>query len=212
MTQLTHWYHVWCGPGSRWREPVEEHMYALARAKFTGAFKVGIVGLADARAEVLEIITAQRPPDRVVEFDDGWEQPTLKLVHADAKRHRRGITLYCHTKGAAYGDPRLQSAWRRSMTCALLAYLPENVRLLEDGCDAVGCHWLAPLPDTGAGFGGNFWMARNRFLATLPPVGETSRWDAEGWIGCGGHAPVVRDLNPGFPAQVPWVHAIGWPR
>jgi len=211
VTQLVNWFHVWTGPGSAWHEPVEEHLQALARAGFDGRFKVGIVGPHDTRVEALDLISAQRQPDKVVQAEEGWEQLTLRAARADARRHPSGLTLYCHTKGATHGTGQM-SHWRRSMTTALLATLPANVATLAMVYEAVGCHWLDQLPSGGRGFAGNFWLARNDFLASLPPVPSRSRHDAESWIGSGDRSPVLLDLNPGYPGEVSWVQAIGWPR
>lgn len=208
---VTHWYHAWVGEGSEWREPVEEHLQALARGRFDGPFKVAIVGPPEACVEAFELIAAQRQPDRVVYFEDGWEQRTLRLLRTDAKRHPKDLTLYAHTKGASHGSGQM-SHWRRSMTCALLKDWWAHVTNLSTLFEAVGCHWLDPLPSGGTGFAGNFWMARNSFLASLPPVGTDSRHQAESWIGSGDRAPVLLDLNPGYPGEVPWVNGIGWPR
>lgn len=205
---VTSWFHVWCEEGSHWCAPVEEHLQALARSKFTGRFKVGIVGPPDTRAEALALISAQRSPDVVKETDTGWEQHTLAAVRTDARRNPKGITLYCHTKGASH-NTRSQDAWRRSMHCALLARFGETVQTLSK-YEAVGCHWLDG--PGGGGFAGNFWLARNSLLASLPPLSTENRWQAESWIGSGTRKPRVLDLNPGHPGEVSWVHAIGWPR
>jgi hypothetical protein len=216
VSTVTNWFHCWVGPGSDWREPVEEHLQALARAGFDGKFKVGIVGPHDTRVEALDLIAAQRSPDRVVEADEGWEQHTLRLVRAEAKRALDGLTLYTHTKGASHGTGQM-SHWRRSMTVALLKGVRDDgdwrshVRSLAL-FEAVGCHWLDELPSGGRGFAGNFWLARNSFLATLPPVASRARHDAESWIGSGDRPPALIDLNPGYPGTVSWVEAIGWPR
>lgn len=208
---VIHWYHAWVGPGSSWREPVEEHLQALARAGFDGKFKVGIVGPHDTRVEALDVITAQRKADKLVQAEDGWEQHTLREIRVEAKRHPRDLTLYAHTKGASHGTDQM-AHWRRSMTTALLWDWRKNAETLSMIYEAVGCHWLDTLPSGGAGFAGNFWLARNDFLAQLPPVGLKDRHQAESWIGTGGRSPRLLDLNPGYPGTVPWVEQIGWPR
>ena len=211
MTEVIHWFHCWVGAGSDWCEPVEEHLQALARGGFDGRFKVGVIGPHDSRVEALNVIEAQRPIDRVVQAEDGWEQHTLRLVRVDAKRHPDDLTLYCHTKGASHGTGQM-SHWRRSMTTALLWDWRKNAETLSMIYEAVGCHWLDPLPSGGAGFAGNFWLATNRFLATLPPVSTGNRHQAESWIGSGDRPPVLLDLNPGYPGTVGWINQIGWPR
>lgn len=207
---VINWFHCFCG-GPGWRQATEEHLWGLARAGFQGEFRVGLVGTPDQRAEALQLIVAQRPPVQVVEADAGWEQVTLKPLRALARRRRDDLTLYCHTKGASNPN-QTQDAWRRSMTAALLPDLGVHAQTLSMIYEAVGCHWLDPLPSGGRGFGGNFWLATNRFLATLPPVGMANRHQAESWIGSGERPPTLLDVNPGYPGEVPWVHRIGWPK
>jgi hypothetical protein len=215
VTQLTSFYHCYAA-GDDWETPVEEHLSALARVGYDSPFHVGLVGSEPQRADALDFITARRRVDRTYTADTGWEQVTLRKIREHARKHPDGLTLYAHTKGASRPS-RLQDAWRRSMTCALLGALDVHAQTLSMIYQAVGCHWLTPGAHAGGvvdspGFGGNFWLARNDFLATLPPVRSQTRHDAEAWIGSGDQPPVVLDLNPGWPGTVPWFTRIGWPR
>ncbi|MHB1950172.1 MAG: hypothetical protein ACYCQK_01705 [Acidiferrobacteraceae bacterium] len=216
MTVLSHWYHVYAA--GAWEQPVEEHLSALAKSGFDGPITIGLVGLPGQRAEAKDFIEHRRHPDRYVEADTGWEQVTLRDLRAYAKRHRDRLSFYAHTKGAA-NPSRLNAAWRRSMTTALLAdgALESHVASLLIAFDVIGCHWLTDaeypvvkVPTKMPMFGGNFWMARNDYLATLPPLGMRARHEAESWIGEGPRVPRVLDLNPGWPGTVPWIERIGW--
>lgn len=235
MTELHHYYHVFAG--GAWQEPVEEHYSALAKIGFDAPMTVGVIGRPEERAEAVERIYRLRRPKRVIQADKGWEQLTLRAAWANARKRPEGLTLYCHTKGAGRPE-RLQDAWRRSMTCALLAGVhaggldpvssSHDMTGLEAHCqtlampglfDLVCCHWLTAenYPDVVADtpfpmVGGNFFLARNDFLATLPPVPNRARHDAEAWIGLGPRHPRVLDLNPGWPGTVPWVVKQGWPQ
>lgn len=222
MSDLWHFLHVWAA--GEWRDPVEEHYSALAKSGFDGPMVVGVIGTPAQRAEALDRINRLRRPKRVLQAEKGWEQLTLRAAHAHARK-TDGFTFYAHTKGAA-NPSRLQEAWRRSMTCALLGgvhgdrcnALQSHLASLAIAYDLVCCHWLTadqypevvvdtPFPMVG----GNFWLARNDFLRDLPPVANRARHDAEAWIGLG-RTPRVLDLNPGWPGTVPWIVKQGWPQ
>jgi hypothetical protein len=221
--QLTHFYH--CFAAGAWRDPVEEHLSALARVGYDGPFHVGLVGSEEDRTAALEFIASRRRVDRLYPADAGFEQVTLRKLRDHARRHRDGFTFYAHTKGAA-NPSRLQECWRRSMTCALLggvhgsggSALESHLASLAIAYDLVGCHWLTedayPHVRVMTAFpmmGGNFWLVRNDYLAALPPLGR-ERHDAEAWLGEARRTPRVLDLNPGWPGTVPWITKIGWPR
>jgi hypothetical protein len=100
------------------------------------------------------------------------------------------------------------------MTSRVIEGWESNRAWLEEGFDAVGCHWLTEadhpgmfgpmtLPAEGSGFfGGNFWMARCDYLRTLPECEPEPRWKAESWIGL--NKPRVVDLLPGWPHDNRW--------
>ena len=221
--KLSHFFH--CYADGEWREPVDEHLSALAKVGFNGPLHLGVVGTPDRREVAISHITRHRKVASIVEADEGFEQVTLRRVRDHARRHRDDVTLYCHTKGAA-NPSRLQDAWRRSMTCALLAgvhgpatdALGSHLASLAIAYDVIGCHWLTAdryghvqVATRYPMMGGNFWLARNDYLASLPPLGR-ARHDAEAWLGEGRRPPRVLDLNPGWPGTVPWVTKIGWPK
>jgi hypothetical protein len=209
------WYHVYCA--GTWRAPLGEHLSALARTSFDGPTFFGIVGPGMERAKVRNLLTV-RIPGHVVcaQAPRGWEQETLDPLHDWAKANPDDAVLYAHTKGAAQ-PTAWNEAWRRSMTCALFGNLEANLAALEDGRDAVGCHWLTTeqfpglIPAQGFPFfGGNFWLARCDYLARLPVCSRQSRHEAEAWIGHGD--PKVVDLQPGWPGTTNCVTRIGWPK
>lgn len=199
---VSHWYHVWAQ--GEWREPVAEHLDALAACGYDGPFHVGVVGAPERRAEALAELNAIRPPDSIAEAETGWEQVTLHPLHEYSQTHD-GAILYAHTKGAS--DPStINIAWRRSMSWHLVRNLHACKGAIEQGYDVVGCHWLtpeefpghvqhAPLPCLG----GNFWLASCEYLKRLAPCAVSCRHDAEGWIGTGD--PNVLDLFPGWPGN-----------
>jgi hypothetical protein len=142
----------------------------------------------------------------VAEAETGFEQVTLKALQSwVAEPDPQTPVLYTHAKGAGVPDP-YHDRWRYAMDSRLLFYWRDHVKSLAS-VDAIGSHWLEPGVDYNLGdfeyridtpfFGGNFWWASAGYLAKLPPVRNSSRYDAESWIGLGN--PRVLDLAPGWP-------------
>lgn len=198
---LAHFYHLYSG-GVAWRDPLAEHLAALEDSGYDGPLHVGIVGPPDTRAEALHELNNIRPPDSLTEADDGWEQVTLAPLRAYARKHD-GAILYAHTKGASDPSP-INVIWRRWMSHHLIHGWRACHNALRTGrYDAVGCHWLTseqfgPMVTTPF-FGGTFWMATTEYLSKLPKCAQTSRFDAELWIGLA--RPRVLDLLPGWPGS-----------
>lgn len=198
---VAHWFHIYAA--GDWREPVAEHMAALADSGFDGEFHVGIVGPPENVDEVRAELAAIRPPNTWVCAPVGWEQVTLHALHEHAQSFD-GAILYAHTKGA-HDPSTVNIAWRRSMSWHLVKGWRPAAEALDHGYAAVGCHWLTveefgrpdgvPLPC----FGGNYWLARSDYVRQLAPCADSCRHDAEGWIGTG--APRVLDLCPGWPGN-----------
>lgn len=195
-----HFYHCWCD--GAWRDPVTEHIQALADASFTGYFAVGLVGSNRNRHEALAQIREWREPNRIIAASTGFEQVTLTQAHRYAAKHD-GAILYAHTKGA-HDNTEFRALWRRSMTVNVVSRWRENLAALQDGADLVGCHWLTqerypgivadtPFPMLG----GNYWIARCDYLRCLPSPTGGDRYAAEAWVGLGD--PCVVDLTPGWP-------------
>ena len=190
---LAHYYHLYAD--GLWQQPLADHLAMLDSAELPRRMRVGLVGSPERREAARACLGNGLV---VAEADEGYEQVTLRAVRAYAQAHD-GAVLYAHTKGAAkVGE--FNDRWRRSMEKRVVGGWRENLAALAD-VDAVGCHWLTEakykpqirLPI----FGGNFWMARCDYVATLPePAGEPG--DAETWIGLGN--PRVRDLLPGMPS------------
>lgn len=130
----------------------------------------------------------------------GWEQVTLNALRVAARQF--DAVLYLHTKGVT-APSEWNTAWRRSMLSGVVGQWRRCVdAILSGGMDAVGCHWLTPeqWPElvTVPYFGGNFWWGYGPFLATCTPPLNTSRYEAEVWLGR--NDPTVLDLAPGWPS------------
>jgi hypothetical protein len=199
--RLSAWYHVWCD--GEWQEPVEEYLQTLRNSDFPACPRVGLVGTPHNREKAREALG-----DCIVaaEADQGYEQVTLKAVREYAL-HNDGAVLYAHTKGASNkGDLGPNSLWRRAMNLRVVDNWQSNLHALEEGYDALGCHWLTPDEHPGTigtpFFAGNFWMARCDYLRTLPECETRDRMDAETWVGL--REPRVFDCLPGWPGEARW--------
>ena len=198
---MRHFYHLCCA--FPWERIARSHVEALRVAGAAWEVTVGLAGPAAARAEARSWFEAQLPGASLTEAGAGFEQVTLRELHAWARRaDPQEPVLYAHAKGITYRhhDGLYGTVWRESMTSRLVGGWERCMDLLE-GHDAVGCHWLTPELYPGLVsvpyFAGNFWWARAGYVAGLPPVSDESRFHAEGWIGL--NAPRVHDLRPGWP-------------
>ncbi len=197
---VAHFYHVYAD--GDWRDSVAEHLWALSISNFDGPFHIGVVGSPENRAAAIREISTIRKVETITEADQGWEQVTLRRVHAYTKAHG-GHVLYAHTKGASSRSPGA-AAWRRSMMFHVVLHWHELARRLQDEQkDAAGCYWIQPPNYRNHCFAGTFWIATCAYLASLPRVIVATRWDAEQWIGRGD--PDVIDLVPGWPDNFPAV-------
>lgn len=199
--EAAHFYHVWAD--GHWKVPVHDHLKALRESRFDGSVHIGISGSPLNRDDVKRYVSKFWSPDAdfCAEADVGYEQVTITALQEYV--HREGTepyVLYAHSKGA-FEESVARDAWREAMTDPLVRHWRLTLSCLQDR-DAVGLYWLTPeeFSDrniTSPFFGGNFWWATAAYLRTLPPVGTSSRFDAETWIGLGN--PKVLDLQPGWP-------------
>jgi len=205
---LRHYYHLYCGGPEHWWKPIiEEHAAALASAHAQWDITLGLTGVVGpppAWDGTCAWLTQHLPPSTtIITQQTGYEQLTLNALHRWAQTAPPDApVLFTHAKGVTYhpGDP-IPHAWRRNMTRHLIGDWPLCVTKIITGYDAVGCHWLTPQTDGARApaphFSGGFWWARADYIATLPPVSYTNRWDTEFWIGL--NNPRVYDLDPGWP-------------
>jgi len=196
---LHHYYHVFATKAAI---PIaREHELALTSAGLLGELSsivVGIVGTAEARAEVKTVIPWAT---RFIEAANGWEDLTLQALSDDIRAGLTGKVLYCHTKGAANPDG-LREGWRRDMTRRVVNQWRDCVPLL-DYVDAVGPYWLAKEEgnDGYPYFSGNFWWATTTWLATLSRPHSAHRFESEVWLGgMGAVPPIVTSLGHGWPS------------
>lgn len=196
---IRHYYHVYAD--GLWREPVAEHVAALADITEPMTVTVGLVGAEQACDEVRAVLAeAGLEVASFVQEAVGWEQVTLQQLSADLTTGHSSPVLYAHTKGAHDPSP-INIVWRRSMTRHVIGDWRTCLDALGE-FDAAGCHWLTAdrWPDLVQNpfFGGNFWWATADYLRKLPPLDCNNRWDAEKWVGLA--SPRVYDLLPGWPS------------
>ena len=179
---LYHTYHVYAD--GNWKTAWDEHANALLHGlkDELSFFGVGIVGNQKNRKNVRQVIEAFGATV-IAEQETGWEQVTLEWVD-EFSDNNDGYLLYAHTKGSAYPS-RVSTPWRNKMTNNLVVNWRECVAFLDGGFDTVGTTWHPACEQFGPRpyWAGNFWWATTTFIQQLPPVGHTSRYDAEGWIG-----------------------------
>jgi hypothetical protein len=192
---LSHFYHVFAD--GDWEIPATEHFEELRVSglldELDGIY-LGVVGSRQNRRKVKR----ELPGVVAVEADTGWEQVTLNKLHEFCQTDD-GAVLYAHTKGA-WSQSELARVWRVSMTHDVVTRWQECVDALHT-VQAAGPHWLrSDMPEHsehGHFFGGNFWWAQSKYVATLPSLRTEHRHQAEGWVGLA--EPTVKVIRDGFP-------------
>jgi hypothetical protein len=188
--KLKHYYHIYAD--GRWEQPLTDHITALNESGLMEALDfvgVGIVGCDENR----EAVKSALPPNFtvVIEACSGYEQITMELIDTSEPAY----IFYAHTKGASNPD-HLRKMWRDSMTNGTVYGWRLCVELLESGkYDAVGLYWQQ---QPRYHFSGTFWWATSDYISTLGPLGYSTRFDAEMWIGQGSKGGTFADLCPGF--------------
>jgi hypothetical protein len=210
LPKVVHFYHAWL-ENQAWSEIFGEHLHHLMRGSFDGPICIGLIG-APAEQEALKLITKTAGFTASYVSHTGnegnqWEHGTLELVRNYSIANPDDIVMYAHTKGA-HEHNDLNTAWRYTMDLAVCERWRSNRNALYyAGYDAIGTHWLTPEEwasriGTNFGsypfFGGNFWMAKCSYLATLDPlIPSKDRFDAERWVGT--KYPSVINMIEGWP-------------
>lgn len=186
--EIHHFYHVYSD--GNWYKPLEEHIKSLKDSQLyfnLKTFQLGIVGRSFTRKKVKQYLDSQSINYLIcTEKDSGWEQETLDELYEFSKKNK-GKVLYAHTKNAV-NNSNLHVEWRLSMTYYNIIKWRDNIELLNNGHQAVGCHYLEGgngLVETGSGFfGGNFWWTLLEYINEFQekPL-RSNRYDSEGWIG-----------------------------
>jgi hypothetical protein len=167
---------------------------------------MGLVGPEVGRSAVLDRLrtACELIPIVVAAQDEGNEAVTINMVRRYAQLNPNGAVLYCHLKGASR-PIELNRYWRRAMIEHTI--LPWRTILPQlRSHDAAGPFWIKAEEQEARGygrsqtsgfFGGNFWIARNDYVAGLPECMPYPRSRTEEWIAL--NNPRVLDLLPGYP-------------
>jgi hypothetical protein len=188
-----HFYHVYAD--GVWWHAAAQHLQALVESGLLDELDemyLGIVGRPDCRREIRHKL----PGVVIAEADVGWEQVTLRKLHAYSKQHDAYI-FYAHTKGSS-SQSALAEGWRVSMTHDTVTRYRDCLAALA-GADAAGPFWWQSNDPMHAEhdyfFAGNYWWARSEYLRTLPALKNVHRFQAEGWVGLG--KPSIINLREG---------------
>jgi len=188
MSDLHHFYHVY-SKGS-WQDPLSEHVSALKQSELLNnlkTFQVGLVGPESTRNDVKKYLNSEGIKYTVcAEVEDGWEQETQDKIY-DFAQNNEGYVLYAHTKNAVTINP-LHIAWRKSMTYHTVIIWKDVIKHLDEGCCAVGSHYLEGgnenVKTVSGFFAGTFWWTHLKYVRNFPEKPDRSnRYGAEGWIG-----------------------------
>lgn len=188
MSDLHHFYHVY-SKGS-WQDPLSEHVSALKQSELLDnlkTFQIGLVGPESTRNDVKKYLNSEGIKYTVcAEVEDGWEQETQDKIY-DFAQNNEGYVLYAHTKNAVTINP-LHIAWRKSMTYHTVIIWKDVIKHLDEGCCAVGSHYLEGgnenVKTVSGFFAGTFWWTHLKYVRNFPEKPDrNSRYGAEGWIG-----------------------------
>lgn len=210
------WYHcVLSGPriqnGDHAIAVMCEQMRALRDSGLAGAadeIHLGING-SDRDALLVSSFVEQSAEFHVHGAQAQTELSTLAALYRWLKPG--WVVLYHHIKGVQYPGNRIWNNWRRCMEMVCVWNWNLCVKVLQDGSDMAGAHWMTSytypmVPVDQRYWGGNFWWAKSDYLMTLPPPAPDEydkRYDAEIWVGQSHRRPKVVDFARHFPMQCP---------
>lgn len=186
-----------------WQTPMKDHLRALKQSKLIDnlkTFQIGLVGPEDTRNEVRLFLDSQDVSYSIcTEVDDGWEQETQDKIFEFAQDND-GYVLYAHTKNAVKIN-QLHVAWRLSMTYHNVIKWQDAVKNLDEGCSAVGCHYLwggnGEVETVSGFFAGTYWWTHLKYIRNFSQkASRKNRFGAEGWIGY--LKPAVEEMGDEF--------------
>jgi len=198
-------YHVYAV--GEWRTIAEEQLALVAECQIHCSF----IGTKEKLEEFRAIADRYQITLTTRLFEDPtvYEHEAMRWIEKLAVSNPSGYTIYFHTKGVTSG----KTEWCNYLNSAFLAQKERIFRKLKrSGKDVAGALY-SHLPMSLANgetisarlFAGNFWMAANRYLLTLPPYDELrdrfdhDRFLAEFYIGF--NRPSVVLLNQSRPYE-----------
>lgn len=190
---LTIVYHCYCV--NKWEEVVRDQL-----PHFEGhSIYCSLIG--DERQErILQDIAGNCGADLTIQrVEDAsyYEHLAMEWVAQLARERPNGLTMYFHTKGTSSNNWKGRS-WRNYLSHVFLKKWQElHKNLVVSSKEATGswyCHYPMDPDMNGQAtnfFAGNFWIAKNSYINTLPNYGElkeefsSSRYLPERFIGLG---------------------------
>lgn len=189
-----------------------EHLTAASQSRLLDAadnVNIGVGDLDYAVAQPIVSAFVPRAKYHVFDSDKRGELPTLCALREWLKGGSENYVCYTHLKCVTRRDA-LCRAWRMCMLRYVVLAWPLCLQRLEEGADTVGCHWLTPecYPKLVASpyWGGNYWWAASKFLATLPAIPDHAKdreafFLAEKWVGMGPTRPRIFDFHATWPSM-----------
>lgn len=158
-------YHAALMPG--WRAVVGEQLRVLAASGVDRVVSY-VLGSAADRDEFVAAAAARGVAVELAGHAEDFglcEGPTIVALYKWARDNPSGASFYFHTKGVSVPHDAHKRQWRRVMGRYVVAEWRRNLDELAVA-DVLGCAWQ-PSRDYPH-FCGNFWAARNDWLANLP--------------------------------------------
>jgi len=205
------------------RQQFREQMASFTQTGLLQSCEQFLIGL-NGCDEDAEFVSRFVQPNVVVVHHGNCESllPTMYHLQKLLPKYESMAIGFAHTKGITKPGDAMTTAWRDCMEKHVVHDWRKCVLDLQNGYDAVGCHWLHNSPnDPNANrwggnsfFGGVFWWSTHKYLATLPdlPPRATDRHSwylPELWLGNG--KPRIKDYHASFPNTVGCRHSASQP-
>lgn len=187
--KITLYYHVYMK--NHWRDIVTEQIEILKKSGLYHKCERVVVGCIGAQEDTKSLMKILGSSKYEVHYwgEEGFEQPTLRLL---ADKTKDGIVCYFHTKGASKLADNVKE-WRDEMNENVLLRWRDCVAYLKQGYDTAGVNWCENNGGLKNYYEGNFWWSTSDYIKGLQPIKESSRYDAEFWIGSG--SPKAKNIE-----------------
>lgn len=212
--KISVWYHcIIRGP----RIPDEDHAFHLACEQIGAISSSGLAQIAEeihvglnGNDEDALMISSVMPNKAKLHINGPEAQSEIATLRLLRQSLEPGMAvLYHHIKGVQFPNNPTWKNWRKCMENVCVWNWPFCVRLLEQGADTVGPHWMSSatcsvIDNSQRYWGGNFWWATSDYLLTLPPLPpdtHENRYEAEVWIGKSPRDPHIVNLARHNPMQ-----------
>lgn len=182
---------------AHWYDITAEMLRCIRAARFSGGIEIHATGPAGCKIELLQLLGLfDVMADVKWHSHNQFELPAIRALWRAARANPAGKTCYIHSKGVTSPCPTY-SKWRWMMETLILLDIADRDTDLES-FDVVGPAYKA---DWNC-FAGNWWCARNSWLASLPaPSLRPNRFALEKWVlqGCGNFKELAKRCSGGWP-------------